>query len=171
MKKEWPILLLAVFLLGGLKADDTDSLADAERVARQYLTAFYTGDLETAARLTHPELLAKTKRDFLQKAQAGMLDDSPFGEFVTSMEFGELMQIPSSNLFVKIQELSRASTPPQAIEAMQMAQINVVSSERVSEALVQVLLNVVVPTAKGGREQDSPVYLKKFNDDYRVTVP
>lgn len=171
MKMKYTLTFLLFLFALGLSAQEKDSLAEAERVAQEYLTAFYHGDLQTAAELTHPELLAKTKRDFLQKAQAGLLDDSPFAEYVSSMAFGELMQVPSRTLFIRIQELSRAAAPVQATEAMQMAQISLVSSERTSETLVQVVLNVVVPTAKGGREQDSPVYLKKFHDDYRVTVP
>ncbi len=171
MKTRWPKILLLLLFSAGLSADESGSLADAESVAREYLTAFYTGDLQTAADLTHPELLARTKRDFLQKARAGLLDDTPLGEYVSSMEFGELMQVPPATLFVEIQELSRASAPLQAVEAMSMAQISVVSSERTADDLVRVILNVVVPTAKGGREQDSPVYLKKMHDEYRVTTP
>jgi len=171
MKTKCSIVLLMAFCCVAVYAQESDTLAGAEGVALEYLTAFYHGDLQTAAELTHPELLAKTKREFLQRAQAGLLEGTPFSEFVSSMDFDKLMQIPSSRLYVNIQELSRAAAPPQAIEAMQMAQITVISSEAVSETLVKVNLNVVVPTAKGGREQISPVYLKKFHDDYRVTEP
>jgi hypothetical protein len=164
-------LILSALLSSSLFASDSDSLKSAEIIAQEYLTAFYHGELKTAADLTHPEMLLKTKRDFLKKAESGALDDSPFGEFVASKEFGELLSIPPGELFIKIQELSRSAAPPQATEAMKKARITVVSSESPSDSMVKVVLNVFVPTASGGREQNSPVYLRKFRDEYRVTVP
>ena len=164
-------LIFLLLFSSGLYANDAETLANAEIVAQNYLAAFYHGDLKTAVDLTHPEMLTKLKRDFLARAESGALEDTEFSEYLESVEFAELLNMRPADLFVTIQEISRSRAPANSIEAMKKATVTIGSSEQASKDVVLVTLKVLVPTPSGGMEKDSPVYLKIFHDEYRVTMP
>ena len=56
------VVLSCIFLLIGFNGYAQENLDRAEAVAKEYMTAFLQGDIEKAARLTHPDTLATLKQ-------------------------------------------------------------------------------------------------------------
>ena len=64
------LMIVILALSFSLLADYAHSQSDlrvAERVAIEYMTAFFRGNFEKAAKLTHPDTLTTLKQTFIAK--------------------------------------------------------------------------------------------------------
>ena len=161
------LILIAPFLYG----EEIATQRTAEESAQKYLTAFFHGDLETAAELSHPETLENLKEAYLQQVATGAIPEKEFRNQLGVPDDKELNSIDPNYLFIKLQELNRSGAPPGYHEAMKKTTVTVKSSERSAEGLVMVVLTVVTPTKNGESVQESPIYLKEHDGKFLVVMP
>ena len=162
------LLMLVVPLLYG---QETSPQLEAEECAQKYLTAFFHGDLDTAAKLSHPETLENLKEAYLQQVAIGAIPENEFRKELAIPVDEELTSIDPGYFFVKLQEINRSGAPPGYNEAMEKTTVAVKSSEMSAEGLVKVTLVVVTPTRNGDSAQESPIYVKKHDGKFLVVMP
>ncbi len=164
-------LLLAALLLSNVALSQETRASQAEVVAAQYLTAFFQGDLPTAASLTHPDTLNLVKSSFLEELRTAK---SAGGKPVTPADYGlslsthELSELNAEALYVAVLEADRRRDPAFS-KAMRRARIEVSDSREAPDSAMIVTLQVMSPTADGGAStQETSLLLRQSNSTWKV---
>lgn len=102
---------------------------EAERAAQVYMTAFFAGDVKTAADLTDTRTLERIRESFLTE----LLKADPESEKAILANFGtgattaKLAQMDTKSLYVALTEADHRKNP-RVFEAMKRAHIEVLGS-------------------------------------------
>ena len=102
-------------------ADCQSDLSAAERVAGEYMTAFFQGDFERAASLTHPDTLATLKQNFLiqlEQAQREGRQSELLKEIGVKEDAGTLRNMNPHDLYVTLVKSSQKRGNSDAMKSM-----------------------------------------------------
>jgi hypothetical protein len=145
--------------------------SQVEEVAREYMTAFFHGDLKTAASLTHPDTLNHVRNSFIQElrtatnASGNPVTPADYGLTLSTRELGEL---DAEALYVVVLEADRRRDPAFS-EAMRRATVEVSGSRTTPDGAVVVTLRVRTPTPDGGTSNQEPrLLLRRSNSVWKV---
>ena len=145
--------------------------ASAEETAKEYMTAFFHGDLRTAASLTHPSTLDAIKTSFLKELKVAT---NEAGEPVTPADYGltyslaELRELRAEVLYVAVLEADRKRDPAFA-EAMRDAKVEVAGSRNSADGMTIVQLRILTPGGNGELvSQEAGLMLRTSGMQWRV---
>ena len=166
------IVVLALSL--SLFTDYAHSQSDlrvAERVAIEYMTAFFRGDFEKAAKLTHPDTLATLKQTFIAKldqAQAEGRQNELLKEIGVKVDARALRGMSPHDFYVTIVKSNQKRGRNDALKAMDRTTVEVVSSEllNANEAAVRVKINI--PADDGVDNRAGGLLLRRYKKYWRV---
>lgn len=145
-------------------------LSEPEKVARAYMTAFFHGDLERAASLTHPDTLNSLRRSMLQELNQR---DSQTQEKITPADLGltlsvsELEKLSPEAFYVTIVEADHRRNPV-AFEAMKQARVDVLSSKITAGDTAIVTLRIGTPSGASPATQETRLALRKSGSRWMV---
>ena len=146
-------------------------LAEAENVAKTYMTAIFHGDLETAANLTLQETLDTFRQKFVQeldKAQSeGRLHEF-FAKMGSESDPDALRNMSPHDLFVFVVGSTQKRVKSSTLQAMKRAIVNVEGSEKRNENEASVRLQIVIPADTGQINQSGGLLLVKQDKTWRV---
>lgn len=166
------IILLLCFTLFADYAHCQSDLAGAERVAKDYMTAFFRGDFEKAAKLTHPDTLATLKQTFLVKldqAQAEGRQSELLKEIGVKVDVRTLRSMNPHDFYVTIVKSNQKRGNSDALKAMMnRTQVEVVSSELLNANEAAVRLKVKAPTADDTDNRIGGLLLSRYDKFWRV---
>jgi hypothetical protein len=170
MRIHFAASLLTFCAFGGLAAEEpTPRLADAERAAEQYMTAFFHSDLRTAASLTHPETLQQIKSAFTQaweEAKASGKEAEFLGKSGIEPST-DLRALDLIDFYVTVVGGSRRSAAD-ATTAMKATAVAVSGSELAEAERVAVTLAITTPAGGASRTQESKLLLARVNGQWKV---
>jgi len=139
---------------------------DAERYARVYMRAFFSGDVKTAADMMDPRALERLRESFL----TDLLKADPESEKAVLANLGvaktmdELGRIDAKSLYVAITEAEHRNNP-QVLQAMKEARVEVQGSAPNPGGGVLVRFKIIAP---GGSSRESGLVMKQVLGDWKV---
>jgi hypothetical protein len=128
------------------------ALSEAESTAHQYMTAFFRGDIRTAAALTHPDTLSRLKKSVLAQEK-----ETARG----------VANLDPQEFYVAVVQADRKRDMRSA-EAMKDASVVVVSSQVLPDGGVVVKLRVTTPTLASTMTQESGLTLQLSGRAWKV---
>ena len=142
----------------------------AEEAARSYMTAFFHGDLETAAALTDPETLGA-----LRSAVMSRLEETRPGEgararpadFGLSHSVEELKALTARAFYVEVLAASRQADAAFA-DAMKETVVEVDSSRRTPDGLAIVQLQVITYPGEAASNQKAALLMREADSKWKV---
>jgi hypothetical protein len=146
-------------------------LSGAERVAKDYMTAFFRGDFEKAAKLTHPDTLATLKQTFLVKldqAQAEGRQSEMLKEIGVQVDVKILRKMNPQDFYVTIVQSNRKRGNSDALKAMNRTKVEVVGSELLNADEAAVRLKITNPAKDGVDNRAGGLLLRRYNKFWRV---
>ena len=144
----------------------------AEKIAEEYLSAFYQGDLNKAAELTHPDQLNTLKLALLSEINSGRLPEQEFRSMAEISDEKELDTLSPKFFFITMQKANRKGSPAEFLNSMKNAKIKASKSNILSSGLIEVLLSVTSLRPDGNEStQQTPIYVKRDGDAFKVTMP
>jgi len=152
-------------------ADPQTDLSEAEAVAKRYMTAFFHGDMQTAAGLMHQETLENLKKVYLSeldKAQAEGRVQQFLAEAGVKMDVDTLRSMNAHDLYVTLMGSNQKRAPLAFLQAAQRAVVNIDGSELLSANEASVRLKISIPTNKGVINQIGGLVLEKNGGVWRV---
>jgi hypothetical protein len=164
------LLLFGVLCVAGRTIAQVVAVPDAERAAKIYMTAFFHGDLQTAASLTHPETLDSIRSSLL--GDLAKTNDKT-GKPVTPADFGlelsldEIHKLSAEAIYVAMLEADHKRDPAM-FEAMKQTQVEVLSSQITPDGKAIVRLKIITPTRTSTSSQDSGLMLRLSNSQWKV---
>ena len=166
------VILFLGFTLFADQAHCQSDLAGAERVAKEYMTAFFRGDFEKAAKLTHPDTLATLKQTFLVKleqAQAEGRQGELLEEIGVKVDVRTLRSMNPHDFYVTIVKSNQKRGNSDALKAMMnKAQVEVISSELLNANQAAVRLKVKTPAGDGADNRIGGLLLSRHDKYWRV---
>jgi len=147
-----------------------DDMAEAEEVARSYMTALFNGDVETAAKLTHTKTLDELRKKYLKdldKAKADGRERQFLKETGVEADARELQAMSPYELYVAIMKGSRKMGGEQG-KAAQGAEVTVERSKQIGKDQISVSLKAVISTGKGPVTKTGGLLLSKDGSAWRV---
>jgi hypothetical protein len=163
-------LLCSTSLVGSAQPRASD-LTDAEAVAVSYMRAFFQGDIQTVASLTHRETLENLKETFLReldKAQSEGRERQFIAETGLQVDSKALRNMSVQELFVTLVGSNQKRATPEALRAMQRAVVSLKGSKVLSNNEVAVHLEITTPSDKGNVTQISGLLLVKQDNLWKV---
>ena len=146
-------------------------LPGAERVAKDYMTAFFQGDFEKAAKLTHPDTLATLKQIFIVKldqAQAEGRQRELLKEIGVQVDVKTLRSMNPHDFYVTIVKSNQKRGNREALKAMNRTKVEVVSSELLNANEAAVRLKITIPADGGVDNRAGGLLLRRYNKFWRV---
>ena len=143
---------------------------DAERSAKVYLNAFFSGDLKTAAELTDPRTLERIRESFL--ADLVQVTD-PDVEKAILANLGvarttlELSQVNAKTLYVALTE-SDHKRNPQVFEAMKRTRVEILGSALNPNGGITVRMRIIAPAGTSMSSQESGLSMRQVLGDWKV---
>jgi len=165
------VVLLLCFIMSADYAHCQNDLSAAERVARGYMTAFFRGDFEKAAKLTHPDTLATLKHAFLIKldqAQADGRQSELLKEIGIKIDVGTLRRKNPHDFYVAITKSNQKRGNADALKAMKGTKVEVIDSELLNANEATVQLRIQVPADAGGGSRAGGLLLRRYKKYWRV---
>jgi hypothetical protein len=165
-------LLLFVVVASAASKKGSSSSSEAEKVAREYLTAFVHGNLHAAAALTHPSTLEQFKARFTQEwenAKATGQEATFLGTFGLK-DAAKISSMDPVDLYVILLAGTQRSSPEFAA-AMQRATVAAKSSKALDAEKVQVTLGVTMPKSAAGKRtetEETKLVLEKVEGQWKV---
>jgi len=151
-------------------ADGKSGQAGMEDVAKNYMTAFFLGDISTAVNYMHPETLKELRRSFLSeldKAKAEGQEAQFLAKMNVKKDAKTLKKLNSKELFVVLVGSDHRKNE-NAFLAMKKTTVEVVNSKILpsGEAIVQ--LKITSPTGNGTKSQGGGLLLAKIGGEWKV---
>lgn len=146
-----------------------DQWADAERVAKIYMTAFLAGDIKTAANLTDPKTLDRMREAFLGE----LLRADPDSEKAILANFGPaattagLSHLDAKALYVAVTEAEQRKNPA-VLETMKQMRFKVIATTPNPGGGVNVRFRVTNPASGTAAGEDSALLMKQVEGDWKV---
>ena len=165
------VTLLAVLSVFADYVNGQSDLSEAERVAKSYMTAFFQGDIETAANLTHPGTLAALKKSFLiqlDKAYAEGRQQALLKEIGVQVDAKTLRNMNPHDLYVTIVRSNQNRGQSDVLKAMKKSKVKIVKSELLNPNEAAVQLKIITPDAGTAVDQTTGVLLTKYGQEWRV---
>ena len=155
-------LLLAV---GTVESQEL-RIRDAERSADEYMTAFFQGDFETAAALTHPDTLTLIQTKFFAELSSGNTTPSDVG---LSLSLDELRALSAEALYVAVLQADRKRNPGFSEAMREAARVEVIGSRETPDGQVIVRLKMVTPSGPGSTHtQEGGLILRMAGSRWKV---
>jgi hypothetical protein len=143
--------------------------ADAERVAKIYMTAFFAGDIKTAADLTDSRTLERIRETFL----TDLLKADPETEKAILANFGAgattatLGQMDARSLYVALTEADHRRNP-NVFEAMKQARFKVLGSAPNPSGGVTVSFRITTPADGSTASKESGLMMRQVQGEWKV---
>ena len=161
------ISLVGTIAVAAAQADAR--IPDAEKAAEQYMSAFFHGDLKTAASLAHPQTLEDIKTAFTRERAAASAAGTE-AEFLAKSGIAASTDLDALDLvdfYVTVVSGSRHSTS-EAVAAMKTTVVAVKGSERTEGGAAVVTLAITTPAAGGTRTIESRQLLRMIDGQWKV---
>ena len=163
-------IILTCFSFNGYSSER--SLVEAEKVAKNYMTAFFRGDLKLSFSLIDQDILKKQK-DLLENAYKLSIEDGTSEEFLKQFRnvdnFNELLKHPPNDFFAILSEKDRDRGQPENLELMKKTIVSVVESSLLDDGNVKVILEIINPKPDGTYfKQNSGLILSNRNGKWVV---
>jgi hypothetical protein len=146
-------------------------LSEAENVAKMYVTAFFHGDMETAANLTLQETLDTFRQTFVQELDKAQ-SEGRLHEFLaeTGLESdpNALRKMNSHDLFVVVVGSNQKRGKSSALQAMKRTIVDVEGSKKLNENEASVRFKIVIPAETGPINQSGGLLLVRQDKTWRV---
>jgi hypothetical protein len=142
---------------------------DAERTAKIYLSAFFSGDVKAAANLTDPRTLERIRESFL----ADLLKADPQAEKAILANFGagattaKLSQMDTRSLYVAVTEAEHRRNPA-VVEAMKQTRFKVLGSAPNPSGGVTVRFTITTPGDGKTTPKDSGLMMRQVQGEWKV---
>jgi hypothetical protein len=142
---------------------------EAERYAKIYMRAFFSGDVKTAADLTDPRTLERIRETFL----ADLIKVDPDSEQAVLANLGvaktmaDLVRIDAKSMYVAITEAEHRNNP-QALEIMKQSRVEVLGSAPNPSGGVIVLFRITAPGAGGASSKESGLVMRQVLGEWKV---
>ena len=165
------VVLLMCFAVNADIAHCQSDLSGAERVAQDYMTAFFRGDFEKAAKLTHPDTLATLKQTFLVKldqAQTEGRQSELLKELGVKVDVRTLRSMNPRDFYVTIVKSNQKRGDSDALKAMNRTKVEVVSSELLNANEAAVRLIISNPAKEGVDNRAGGLLLSRYKKYWRV---
>ena len=165
------VVLMLCFIMSADYAHCQSDLSAAERVARSYMQAFFRGDFEKSARLTHPDTLATLKHTLLVKldqAQADGRQSELLKEIGIKIDVETLRRMNPHDFYVTITKSNQKQGNADALKAMRGTKVEVVGSELLNANEATVQLRIQVPADAGGGSRAGGLLLRRYKKYWRV---
>jgi hypothetical protein len=146
-------------------------LPAAERVAKEYMTAFFRGDFEKTAKFTHPDTLATLKQTFLIKldqARAEGRQDELLKEIGVKVNATTLRRMNPHDFYITIVRSNQKRGNRDALKTMDKTRVEIVSSELINANQAAVRLRIKIPTDDGFDSRASGLLLSRYKKYWRV---
>jgi hypothetical protein len=146
-------------------------LAEAENVAKTYMTSFFHGDMETAASLTQQQALDNFRQTFIQeldKAQSEGRVHEFLAETGLESDPETIRKMSPHDLFVVVVGSNQKRGKSSALQAMKRTRVEVEGSEKLNENEASVRLKIVIPANTGPINQSGGLLLVKQDKTWRV---
>jgi len=146
-------------------------LAAAQRVALDYMTALFRGDIEKAAKLTHPDTLATLKRTFLvnlDQARAAGRQNELLKKIGIRVDVGTLRGMNPHDLYVTILKSNQKRGNTAAFKEMNRTTVEVVGGELFTADEAAVRLKIKIPADDGFDSRDMGLLLSRYNKYWRI---
>jgi len=143
--------------------------SDAERTAQVYMTAFFSGDVRTAADLTDTRTLERIRESFLNE----LLKADPESEKAILATFGpgvttaKLAQMDVKSLYIAL-TLADHRKNPKVFEAMRRTHIEILGSAPSASGGVTVRFRITTPPAPFPTSRESGLILKQVEGKWKV---
>ena len=153
----------------GLTISAQTSASDAERTAKIYLSAFFSGDVKAAANLTDPRTLERIRESFL----ADLLKADPESEKAILANFGagattaKLSQMDTRSLYVAVKEAEHRRNPA-VVEAMKQTRFKVLGSAPNPSGGVIVRFTVTTPGDGKTTSKESGLMMRQVQGEWKV---
>ena len=169
----FPILFLLLSLtMHPNSALCQSDLSAAERVAKEYMTAFFHGDFERAAKLTHPDTLATLKQNFLiqlEQAQRGGRQSELLKEIGVKEDVRTLRNMSPQDLYVTLVRSNQERGTSDAMKSMSKTSVEVISSELLGTDQAAVRLRIKIPADDGVENRAGGLLLSRYKTYWRVS--
>lgn len=165
------VVLLLFFIMYADYAHCQSDLSAAERVAKDYMTAFFRGDFEKAAKLTHPDTLATLKQSFsakLDQARAEGRQSELLREIGLKEDTRTLRSMNPHDFYVTIVKSNQKRGNSDALKAMNRTKVEVVGSELLKADEAAVRLRIISPAADGAENRAGGLLLSRYKKYWRV---
>ncbi len=168
------ILVVILFLLfirsPASSADIRATRSEIEKIAKSYMTAFFIGDIRTAANQMHPDTLNELQQAFLGKLtearQAGQER-----QFLSQMNLKEtaetLRKLSSLELYITLVEGDHRKDE-KLFEEMKKTRVEVMDCRILKENEAIVYLKITTPLRKGTKTQNGSLLLLKYGTEWKV---
>ena len=146
-------------------------LSAAERVAREYMTAFFQGDFERAAKLTHPDTLATLKQNFLiqlEQAQREGRQSELLKEIGVKEDVRTLRNMNPHDLYITLVRSNQKRGNSDAMKSMSKTRVEVLSSEFLGADQAAVRLRITIPADDGVENRAGGLLLSRYKKYWRV---
>jgi hypothetical protein len=160
---------VAAGMMAGASAQPS-AAPEAERVARVYLRAFFSGDVKTAANLMDPRTLERIRETFLGELVNVTDPDSErailsnLGLAATTAELGT---VDAKTLYVAITESDHRRNP-QVLEVMKLTRTEVLGSAPNPAGGINVRYRIIAPASTGSSSRDSGLMMRQVLGDWKV---
>ncbi len=148
-----------------------EELSEPEKIAHEYMTAFFHGNLKLSFSLMHPDVLEKQKNSILEaydNAKKNGNAEKFRQSFHNIDDLDSTLQLPAKELFILLTEKDRERAPKQYREAMKNTVVRVVGSSSDKNGTIRVSLEVTTPTQSGPNKQITGLLLSKHDGNWRV---
>ena len=165
------VVWILCFIMHADYAHGQSDLSSAERVAEDYMTAFFRGDFEKAAKLTHPDTLATLKQSFLIKlnqARAEGRQSELLSEVGIQVDVRTLRSMTPHDFYVTIIKSNQKRGNTDALKAMNRTKVVVVGSQLLNANQAAVRLKIIIPADDGVDRRDGGLLLSRYKKYWRV---
>lgn len=164
-------LVLFIRISNAESTDRKSSQIELEEVAKNYMTAFFLGDLSTAANFTHPDTLNELRRSFLQQLDNAKTAGQD-GQFLAQMNIKKdsktLKKLNSKELYVVLIESDRSKRNETLLQEMKKTTVEVDSSKLLQNGEATVQLKMTSPTVSGTQTQRGGLLLARTGGKWKV---
>ena len=160
-----------IFTHIGVTCCIADELSEPEKIAQEYMAAFFHGNLERSFSLMHPGVLKKQKSaiiDAYETAKKNGNAEKFRQDFPNIDDLDSTLQLPAKDLFILLTQKGLERAPEKDREAMKKTVVRVIGSSSSENATVNVSLEITTPTQSGPHKQNAGLILSKYNGKWRV---
>jgi hypothetical protein len=144
----------------------------AEQVARAYMSAFYTGDFQTAANLADPVTIDKVHDIFLAelaKVEGTEQEKGFLAHHGIARPLAEVKAMTPKALYVTL-AAGRQLNGPKTVEAMRATLVEVESSEMTPGGGAIVHLRITMPAGQAPSSQVNGLSLRLVASEWKVVA-
>lgn len=155
-----------LYSVAGLFADDGRVVA-AEQVAEQYLKYFFSLEVASVVKLTHPEtvnaIYHHVKSDYLNSKAAGDLEGFKSRFFLATIPV-KFEEWSPEKWYMEVIIASNGRAPAGALEILKQKTVDSIDSRRINDSTVEVFLTLGPPDPV----PKSSLILKMHNGKWKV---